>query len=83
MSVLTDFLTDDTVEQKDDSIKTYPVSKLAANEWKDFALYTVENRAIPNMVDGLKPVQRFYLYSSIQNSKKEFKKVSAIAGVLS
>ncbi len=83
---LTNFFTDDIVEQdttKGDSVTTYPVSKLAANEWKDFALYTVEARAIPNMVDGCKPVQRFYLYSSIQNSKKEFKKVSAIAGVLS
>jgi DNA gyrase/topoisomerase IV subunit A len=61
----------------------YSLSSLAANEWKNFALYTVEARAIPNMVDGMKPVNRFYLYSSIQNSKKEFKKVSAIAGVLS
>jgi DNA topoisomerase-2 len=86
MSGLTNFFTDDIVEQdttKGDSVTTYPVSRLAANEWKDFALYTVEARAIPNMVDGCKPVQRFYLYSSIQNSKKEFKKVSAIAGVLS
>jgi DNA topoisomerase-2 len=61
----------------------YSLSSLAANEWKDFAMYTVEARAIPNMIDGMKPVQRFYLYSSIQNSKKEFKKVSAISGVLS
>jgi hypothetical protein len=86
MTQLTDFLTDDTIEQnnKDDSVQaTYPLSALASNEWRDFALYTVESRAIPNMCDGLKPVQRFYLYSSIQNSKTEFKKVSAVAGVLS
>jgi len=86
MSTLTNFFKDDTVVTETDESETpmtYAVSKLAANEWKDFALYTVESRAIPNMVDGMKPVQRFYLYSSIQNSKKEFKKVSAIAGVLS
>ena len=35
----------------------YPISKVAANEWKAFAMYTVESRAIPNMIDGLKPVQ--------------------------
>ena len=35
------------------------------------------------MIDGLKPVQRFYLYSSIHNSKKEFKKVTAVAGAVS
>jgi DNA gyrase/topoisomerase IV subunit A len=67
----------------DDSVNNYPISKVAANEWKSFAMYTVESRAIPNMIDGLKPVQRFYLYSSLLNSKKEFKKVSAVAGIIS
>jgi len=61
----------------------YPISKVASNEWLSFAMYTVESRAIPNMIDGLKPVQRFYLYSSILNSKRDFKKVSAIAGIIS
>ena len=61
----------------------YPLSELAKNEWKEFALYSVEARAIPNMIDGLKPVSRFYLYSSIMNSSKEFRKVAAVAGVLS
>jgi DNA topoisomerase-2 len=50
---------------------------------KGYAQYTVESRAIPNMIDGLKPVQRFYLYSSLKNSRSEFRKVSAIAGVIS
>ena len=61
----------------------YPISKVAKNEWLGFAMYTVESRAIPNMIDGLKPVQRFYLYSSLLNSKKDFKKVSAVAGIIS
>lgn len=66
-----------------DSANEYPISNVAKNEWLDFAMYTVEARAIPNMIDGLKPVQRFYLYSSIKNSKSEFKKVSAVAGIIS
>tara|TARA_B110000503_G_scaffold75014_1_gene115794 strand:- start:1685 stop:3049 length:1365 start_codon:yes stop_codon:yes gene_type:complete len=61
----------------------YPISKVAKNEWLAFAMYTVESRAIPNMIDGLKPVQRFYLYSSLLNSKRDFKKVSAVAGIIS
>jgi len=61
----------------------YPISSVAKNEWLSFAMYTVESRAIPNMIDGLKPVQRFYLYSSLLNSKRDFKKVSAVAGIIS
>jgi DNA gyrase/topoisomerase IV subunit A len=86
---LTKFFDDDSIKEKHGDVKMNETSRrltiteLANTSWKDFAMYTVEARAIPNMVDGMKPVQRFYLYSSIQNSKKEFKKVSAIAGVLS
>lgn len=87
MTDLTNFMNEEVsapvMEKTSKAASGYKLSSLAANEWKDFAMYTVEARAIPNMIDGLKPVNRFYLYSSIQNSKKEFKKVSAIAGVLS
>jgi len=63
--------------------KTYSLTEVAQNEMLDFAQYTVASRAIPNMVDGMKPVQRFYLYSSLQNSRRDFKKVSAVSGVVS
>jgi len=61
----------------------YSLSDVANNEAKKFALYTIESRAIPNLIDGLKPVNRFYLYSSIKNSSKEYRKVSAVSGVVS
>jgi len=61
----------------------YTISDIANAEWKAFALYTIENRAIPSICDGLKPSQRMYLYSSLVNSMKEFKKVSAVAGIVS
>jgi DNA gyrase/topoisomerase IV subunit A len=87
---LTDFFEQDEQTQRKDTpqvskstVKPYPLSALASNEWKDYAMYTIESRAIPNMIDGMKPVNRFYLYSSIKNSKKEFKKVSAVSGVVS
>lgn len=85
-NVLTDFFTDDIFESvkkdKNDMKKNYPISQVAETEWKKFALYTLENRAIPNLCDGLKPVQRFYLYSSIKNTKTHFKKVDSVAGVI-
>ena len=88
MTLLTDFMDDGIMDsnKKENTLvsKTeYPISSVAKNEWKSFAMYTVESRAIPNMIDGLKPVQRFYLYSSILNSKTDFKKVSAISGIIS
>jgi DNA gyrase/topoisomerase IV subunit A len=61
----------------------YTLTDFADNEMKDYALYTVTQRAIPSMIDSLKPVQRFYLYSSLVNSAKAFKKVSAVSGIVS
>ena len=61
----------------------YNLSQIANNEMREFAMYTIESRAIPSMIDGLKPVQRFYLYSSIINTSANFKKVSAVSGVVS
>ena len=85
---LTNFFEDDILEseektQEDSMKRIYNISDVAKNEWKSFALYTVEARAIPNMIDGLKPVNRFYLYSSIKNTPRDFKKVSAVSGVVS
>lgn len=62
---------------------TYTLTDVAQNEMLDYAQYTVASRAIPNMIDGLKPVQRFYLYSSLVNSRRDYKKVSAVSGVVS
>ncbi|MGL4523821.1 MAG: DNA gyrase subunit A [Bacilli bacterium] len=49
----------------------------------DFAKYSVEERAIPSLIDGLKPVQRFFLYSVIQNARTKFNKVAAVSGRVS
>ncbi|ADM79967.1 topoisomerase II medium subunit [Aeromonas phage phiAS5] len=59
------------------------ISSLVNNEAKEFAMYTIEERALPSMVDGLKPVQRYILYSVLKNAGKSFKKNAAIAGVIS
>lgn len=59
------------------------LSDIIDNEGKEYAMYTVENRAIPSMIDGLKPVQRFFLYSALQIAKDKFTKVAAISGRVS
>jgi DNA topoisomerase-2 len=79
---ITSFMSDDTASEPN-KVGLYSITDVATKEWKNWALYTVESRSIPNVIDGMKPVQRFYLYSSIVNSKKEFKKVSAISGIIS
>lgn len=72
---------DDNIEKQAGKID-YPLSLVAENEWKGFALYTVEARAIPSAVDGMKPAQRFYLYSSIRNTPNDYKKVESVSGTV-
>jgi DNA gyrase/topoisomerase IV subunit A len=53
------------------------------NEALAYAMYTVENRAIPHMIDGFKPVQRFVVARTLdmaRGSKEKFHKLASIAG---
>jgi hypothetical protein len=34
------------------------ITEFLSNEYKEFSLYVIENRAIPSVIDGLKPSQR-------------------------
>lgn len=58
-------------------------SDIMNKEARDYSMYTIEERAIPNMIDGLKPVQRFFTYSVLKNAKNKFSKVASIGGVVS
>lgn len=46
-------------------------------------MYTIQERAMPSLIDGLKPVQRFVLYSAIKSAMRDFKKVAATGSVVS
>ncbi|EQA7786864.1 DNA gyrase subunit A [Acinetobacter baumannii] len=59
------------------------LNDIVDNEAKAYAMYTVENRAIPNMIDGFKPVQRFMMYRAIQlakGNKDKMHKLASVAG---
>jgi DNA topoisomerase-2 len=49
--------------------KEKTISEFLMDEYRNFAFYTLENRAIPSVVDGFKPVQR----KIIQTSSKIWK----------
>lgn len=40
------------------------ISDFLSNEYKDFATYVIEHRAIPSVIDGLKPTQRKVIHTA-------------------
>jgi DNA topoisomerase-2 len=45
---------------------TKTISDFLSQEYRDFSLYTIENRAIPSVIDGFKPTHRKIIYISNQ-----------------
>jgi topoisomerase IV subunit A len=50
------------------------------SSFMEYASYVIRDRAIPNLADGLKPVQRRILWSLHQNDDGKFIKVANIVG---
>ena len=42
------------------------ITEFLSEEYKEFAFYTIENRAITSLIDGFKPVQRKIIHISSQ-----------------
>jgi DNA topoisomerase-2 len=42
------------------------ITEFLSDEYKEFSLYVIENRAIPSVIDGLKPTQRKIIHISNQ-----------------
>lgn len=62
------------------------INEFLSNEYRDFALYTIENRAIPSVIDGFKPVQRKIIHISSQiwrNGNEKGLKVFQLSGKVS
>lgn len=60
------------------------LSSIAEGEALEYAIYTVENRAIPNLIDGFKPVQRFVMHEALAKANgKPFVKLASVASGVS
>ncbi len=63
-----------------DKHRTIKVSGLYENWFLDYASYVILERAVPEVTDGLKPVQRRILHSMKQLDDGRFNKVANIIG---
>src|SRR5512147_552745 len=57
-----------------------PLKRLMDQNFLQYAAYVIRDRAIPDLDDGLKPVQRRILFSLQQNDDGKFIKVANIVG---
>ena len=64
---------------KDEKIKHH-LSGLFQNWFLDYASYVILDRAVPNLYDGLKPVQRRILHSMRRMDDGRYNKVANIVG---
>jgi topoisomerase-4 subunit A len=63
-----------------DAPRTIKISGLYENWFLDYASYVILERAVPEVLDGLKPVQRRLLHSMKQLDDGRFNKVANIIG---
>lgn len=58
------------------------ISHYINTKYRDYSIYTNNDRAIPSITDGFKPVQRKIIYAALKECQKDFVKLSALGGVL-
>jgi len=68
--------TKDLTSNKKEKIIRLPISKFIDSKFRDYAIYVLEARGIPNFYDALTPVQRFIL----KNSPTSFTKTLSVVG---
>jgi hypothetical protein len=67
----------------DAMITDVPVSEIIDGAYKEFAMYTLEQRAIPSAIDGMKPVHRKLVYAMLKDYSTGKVKVAELGGSLS
>ena len=63
-------------------LKTVPLNEIVKEEYREYQIYTLMDRAIPYLMDGLKPGQRRILYTLWKNQAKGALKVSSATGLV-
>lgn len=61
-------------------MKQKKISDYIKNDYREYSLYVLEDRAIPSIVDGFKPTQRKVIYVSDLFIKNKYDRVSTLAG---
>lgn len=64
------------------SMEAIPLDKLIKSEYRTYQIYTLMDRAIPYLQDGLKPSQRRILFTLWKNQSKGLIKVSSLTGLV-
>lgn len=77
----------ETIEKKSDpqtdsDPSKSSISSVIDNDYKRYAMYVLENRAIPSVIDGFKPVQRKLFYAMEKESSAKVK-AAELGGKLS
>ena len=63
-----------------DDSKRYKLSGMFKDWFLDYSSYVILQRAVPNIVDGLKPVQRRVLHAMYEHDTGAYSKVAGIVG---
>jgi DNA gyrase subunit A len=64
------------------SMEAVPLEEIVRDEYRTYQIYTLMDRAIPYLQDGLKPSQRRILYTLYKNQSKGLIKVSSLTGLV-
>ena len=64
------------------TMESIPLTDIVKEEYRNYQIYTLMDRAIPYLPDGLKPGQRRILYTLWRNHSKGLIKVSSATGLV-
>ena len=61
------------------------ITEFLSQEYKEFALYSIEGRAIPSVIDGFKPTQRKVINAALnvwKTGNEKHLKVFQLSGIV-